>query len=118
MHTRTHFVGKSCSHPPSPRCIGRVAVYVCTPLSLLQGDSIDFVPFKKLPNLLNELLQKLVTLDFNAKELLMLKSLRAKVANFFFQRIESLCFKGYYKMHLGHRRRDDAILLFYRQLLC
>ena len=46
-------------------------MYVCTPLSLLQGDSIDFVPFKKLPDLLNELLQKLVTLDFNAKELLM-----------------------------------------------
>ena len=97
MHTRTHFVGNSCSHPPSPRCIGRVAVYVCTPLSLLQGDSIDFVPFEKLPDLLNELLQKLATLDFNARELLMLKSLRAKVANFFFKELRVYVLKAIIK---------------------
>ena len=75
--------------------------------------------FKKLRDFLLEfVLLKLVTLGFNVKELLMLKSLRTKVAKFFFQRIESLCFKSYYKMHLGYRRRDDAILQFDRRLLC
>lgn len=53
--------------------------------------------FKELLDLLNELFQKLVTLDFNAKELLMLKSLRAKVANFFFKELRVYVLKAIIK---------------------
>ena len=52
---------------------------------------------KKLPELLNELLQKLATLDFNAKELLMLKSLRTKVAIFFFKELRVYVLKAIIK---------------------
>ena len=43
------------------------------------------------------MLQKLATLDFNAKELLMLKSLRAKVANFFFKELRVYVLKAIIK---------------------
>ena len=53
--------------------------------------------FKKLPDFLNKLQLKLVTLDFNAKELLMLKSLRTKVANFFFKELRVYVLKAIIK---------------------
>ena len=72
--------------------------------------------FKKLPNFQNELQQMLVTLGFNVKTFCAQKF--CKNSFFFLKELRVYVFKGYYKMHLGHRRRDDAILLFDRRLHC